>query len=171
MRSATLSDPRKIAIYLENAYPARPVFPDGSRAVQILFAHYVQHVFTRPLLPIMVPMSHHRLPELDQQFLRPSTSSSADRVMPSYAAGPQRDAAWAAVKEQFDFLAKILDENLDAGSVVQGHQVTYADFVLCSVLMWIEKVAPRDGWQLVRQWNNGRWANVWDACRPHMEVR
>ncbi|KAJ7574112.1 hypothetical protein C8J56DRAFT_980040 [Mycena floridula] len=48
-----ISNTNNIAEYLESTYPARPVFPPGSRAMQTLFVHYVQEVFTKPLLHII----------------------------------------------------------------------------------------------------------------------
>lgn len=125
-----LSRVDNIAEYLETTYPARPVFPEGSRALQSLFVHYVHEVLTKPLLPILVPLSHQRLPERSQAHF-PSAQAQL---------GPQeREQVWRAAKEQFNFLASILDKNLgDAaadGVVVMGHTVTYADFALCSVLL------------------------------------
>jgi len=54
--------------------------------------------------------------------------------------------------------------------VVMGHSVTYADFALCSVLIWIEQVSPRDGWARVRTWNDGRWERLRAKCREYMDV-
>lgn len=39
-----LSNTNNIAEYLEAAYPARPVYPEGSRAVQSLFVYAPQHL-------------------------------------------------------------------------------------------------------------------------------
>ena len=72
-------------------------------------------------------------------------------------------------------MASMLDKNSgpDAagdGVVAMGHEITYADFALCSVLIWIEQVAPHDGWARVRQWNGGRWSRLWERCREYMDV-
>ena len=55
---------------------------------------------------------------------------------PTALMGPQREQAWAAVKEQFNFLAAILEKNNTDGNgvVAMGRDVSYADFALCSVL-------------------------------------
>ncbi|KAJ8514495.1 hypothetical protein ONZ45_g7984 [Pleurotus djamor] len=158
-----LSNVNNIAEYLESTYPARPVFPEGSRAMQSLFVHYIQNTFAQPLLPIMVPLSHQRLPERGQ--------------VPGYApmlsglSGPRREQAWNNVKEQFSFLAKILAKNSGDGDgvVAQGHHVSYADFALCSVLLWIERMAPQDEWARVRHWDDGRWGRLYDRCREYMD--
>lgn len=89
------------------------------------------------------------------------------------APGPQLEQHWWAVKQQFDFMAGILDKNAGSdgdGIVVMGHDVTYADFAICSVLIWIEQVSPHDGWARVRQWNGGRWSRLWDRCKEYMDV-
>ncbi|KAF9013577.1 hypothetical protein BDZ89DRAFT_963198 [Hymenopellis radicata] len=157
-----ISNTNTIAEFLEYSYPARPVFPPGSRALQTLYVHYIQEIFVKPLLPIMVPLSHQRLPERSQSHFQ-----AASALPP----GPQREAAWAAVKEQFDFLSMILSKNSGDGDgvVAMGREVSYADFALCSVLIWIERMAPHDGWSRVRGWNNGRWSRLWDRCKPYMD--
>ena len=137
---AVLSNVGAIADYLEAAYPARPIFPDGARALQTLFAHYVQDVFAKPLLPILVPLTHQCLPERAQVHVRPASRGPSGVGMgPASGAAltsTQREQAWAAVREQFNFLASILDKNTLGGDgvVAMGRDVTYADFALCSVL-------------------------------------
>ncbi|KAI5826433.1 hypothetical protein K523DRAFT_311400 [Schizophyllum commune Tattone D] len=160
-----LSNATTIAEYLETRYPARAVFPEGSRALQTLFVHHVQETLARSLLPVMVPLSHERLPPRTQVHY-----SGAGRGAGSPA---EREAAWAAVRAEFDFLAGVLDKNTGDGDgdavVAQGHDVSYADFALCAVLVWMERMAPHDGWARVRGWNGGRWARLWERCRPYMD--
>ncbi|EAU86550.2 hypothetical protein CC1G_07746 [Coprinopsis cinerea okayama7 len=162
-RPTILSNPNIIAEYLESAYPARPVFPEGSRALQTLFVHYVQEVFSKPLLPIMIPMSYQQLPPAMQSHFPGGAALS----------GPQKEHAWRAVKEQFDFLAAILDKNTGDGDgdgvLAMGHELTYADFALCAVLIWIERIAPHDGWSRIRTWNSGRWHRLYERCRDYMD--
>ncbi|THU86388.1 hypothetical protein K435DRAFT_830920 [Dendrothele bispora CBS 962.96] len=160
-----LSNPSNIAEYLEAVYPARPVYPEGSRALQSLFVHYIQEVFVKPLLPIMIPLSHQRLPARSQSHFSHPTA----QPLPP---GPERERAWQLVKEQFDFLAKVLDKNVGDGDGVcaMGHHVSYADFALCSVLLWIESMAAHDGWARVREWNGGRWERLRERCREYMDV-
>ncbi|KAJ4488493.1 hypothetical protein J3R30DRAFT_3436170 [Lentinula aciculospora] len=141
-----LSNTNNISEYLESTYPSPPVFPAGSRALQSLFVHYIQEIFAKPLLPIMVPISHQQLSDRSQRHLRNHPSSlyvaynpqgySSSHPLPP---GPQREQAWLAVKEQFDFIDTIMAKNTGDGDgiVVMGRGVSYADFALCSVLLWI----------------------------------
>lgn len=164
-----LSNPAIIAEYLEVTYPARFLFPDGSKSLQTLFAHYLQEVFIRPLLPVMIPQSHQRLPERSQAHFFPQGQRPPD----PYAAGPNREQAWQAVYENFSFLASIMDKNNGDdgdGIVVSGREITYADFALCAILIWIEKMSPQDGWLRVKQWHNGRWLRLWERCREFMDI-
>ncbi|KAF8635275.1 hypothetical protein AX15_000497 [Amanita polypyramis BW_CC] len=163
-----LSNPNQIAEYLEVTYPARPVFPDGSRAMQILFVHYIQDVFIKPLLPIMVPLSHPQFRNAPNEYGGCTPRSSPGGATLS---GPQWDNAWHQVRAQFDFLATILDKNSadSESTVAQGRELTYADFAVCSVLIWIKRTAARDGWAQVRTWGGGRWARLYDRCREYMD--
>ncbi|GJE92481.1 glutathione S-transferase [Phanerochaete sordida] len=155
-----------IAEYLESTYPARAIFPEGSRALQSLFVHHVHEVLAKPLLPILVPLSHQRLPERSQAHY------PAGGAPP--LGGAEREQAWRAAKDQFAFLAALMDKNIGDptcdGIVAMGRSVTYADFALCSVLIWIEQVSPRDGWARVRSWNDGRWDRLRAKCREYMDV-
>lgn len=87
-------------------------------------------------------------------------------------ARPPDEYAWQLVRQQFDFLALILDKNVGDGDgvVAQGHHISYADFTLCSVLLWIEQMAPHDGWVRVRDWHGGRWARLRERCQDYMDV-
>lgn len=163
-----LSNTNFIAEYLEANYPARPVFPEGSRALQVLFVHYLQEIFVKPLLPIMVPVSYDRLPERTQTHFHGAMSTPSHPLPP----GPKREHAWQLVKTQFDFLAVVLEKNSDDGDGVgaQGHHVSYADFALCSMLLWIEQMAPQDGWARIKEWNGGRWARLRQRCQDYMDV-
>ncbi|KAF5353745.1 hypothetical protein D9758_008698 [Tetrapyrgos nigripes] len=169
-----LSNTANISEYLEATYDSRPVFPEGSRALQSLYAHYIQEVFAKPLLPLLVPLSHQQLDHRSQTYFRAPTgltgppSSATNQPLPP---GPERERQWLAAKEQFDFLDTILAKNVGDGNgiVAMGHEVSYADFVLCSVLMWIKQVAPHDGWSRIRHWNAGRWERLWEKCSPYMD--
>ncbi|PPQ80133.1 hypothetical protein CVT25_001432 [Psilocybe cyanescens] len=164
-----LSNSNTIAEYLEATYPARPVFPPGTRAVQALFVHFIQEVFSKPLLPILVPMSHQLLPGATQSHFRGGHPPATTLV------GPQREMAWQAAREQFDFLAAIMDKNTGDGEgdgvVAFADEVTYADFALCSILIWIKRMDAHDGWARVRTWNHGRWSRLLDRCREYMDER
>ncbi|KAH9849323.1 hypothetical protein C2E23DRAFT_386643 [Lenzites betulinus] len=164
-----LSNADIIADYLEATYPTRPIFPEGSHAMQALFAHYVQEVFVQPLLPILIPLTYQRLGERSQSRLGMGGLSPAGSRPPS---PPTPEEMWTAVKEQLDFLAGILDKNQsdETSTVAMGQDVTYADFALCSVLVWVEKVSPHDCWARIRDWNGGRWARLHSRCRDYMDV-
>ena len=132
--------------------------------MQTLFVHYIQDVLSKPLLPIMAPLSHSQLPDRSQDYFR----GGAPTPM---LTGPQREQAWRAVKDQFDFLATVLDKNMGDGDgiVAMGYEVSYADFALCSILIWIERMAGQDGWARVRTWNGGRWHRLYERCRDYMD--
>ncbi|KAG9309683.1 hypothetical protein JVU11DRAFT_10355 [Chiua virens] len=187
-RPVVLTHANTIAEYLERTYPARPVIPEGTRALQTLFVHHITEVFVQPLLPILIPLSHRQLPvHVQNHFqVRVGPEGDHDISMGEHAGDGFGDAStprlapsnrahqWTAVQSQFAFLAQILDKNIGDGEsdglVVTGHELTYADFAICSILIWIEKVAPHDGWARVREWDGGRWARLRERCKAYMDV-
>ncbi|THH07917.1 hypothetical protein EW145_g3058 [Phellinidium pouzarii] len=164
-----LSNPSIISEYLEINYPARPLFPDGSKALQTLFVHYLHEVFSKPLLPIMIPLSAQKLPERSQAHF----FAHGQKLHEPYPSGPQREQAWIAIRDNFNFLASVLDKNSgdDGDSVlVSGKELTYADFALCSIMIWIERLSPQEGWPRIKTWNGGRWSRLMERCRAFMDV-
>ncbi|KAJ6464686.1 hypothetical protein DFH09DRAFT_1488587 [Mycena vulgaris] len=158
-----LSNTNNIAEYLEACYPARPVFPEGSRALQTLFVHYIQEVFAKPLLPIMVPLTHDRLPERTQSHFHGNLARD-DAHARLRAPPPTRPAASSLTSSRSSWTRNVGDGASD-GIVAQGCNVSYADFALCSMLLWIEQMAPHDGWSRIRDWNGGRWVKLRHRCK------
>ncbi|KAG8221405.1 hypothetical protein J3R82DRAFT_1588 [Butyriboletus roseoflavus] len=169
-----LTHPNTIAEYLEHTYPARPVVPEGTCALQTLFVHYVSEIFVQPLLQILVPLSHQRLPPRVQNHFRAGVAGHRGDTYDTAGAlhARRREEQWVAVQAQFAFLAGILEKNAcdGDGDVAMGHELTYADFAICSVLIWIEKIAPHEGWPRVREWDGGRWWRLWERCKGYMDV-
>lgn len=169
-----LSGVAVIAEYLEEAYPARPVYPPGTKALQTLFVYYLMEVFAKPLLPLLIPVSAQRLPERSQaHFFAPGQQAGAPALTAS-----QREQAWADARANFEFLAKVLDKNGTEeiegdggrGILAYGREPTYADFALCSVLIWIETVSPQEAWPRIKAWDGGRWSRLKHALRGYMDV-
>ena len=69
-------------------------------------------------------LSHQHLPERSQSHSR--------SAVPKLSSDSQLEQYWWVVKQQFDFMAS-------------NSEITCVDFALCSVLIWIEQVAPHDG--------------------------
>ena len=163
-----LSNPSVIAEYLEITYPARPLFPDGTKALQTLFVHYLQEVFSKPILPLMIPLSARGLPERSQAHL-----FSGQPPSDPYPPGPHREQQWQQVKDSFNFLANVMDKNSGEDGdrdLACGRDISYADFALVSILIWIERVSPHEGWPRIRSWNGGRWSRLMERCRQYMDV-
>lgn len=151
----------RIAEYLDTRFPTRPAFPVGTRSVQMVFVHWMMQVWVRPVLAVMVPASYEDLGDRSRNWVGPAGA------VPRGGSGT-RDQ-WEEVRRQFDFLAGVLDRGDGDGTVMMGNEVTYADFALCSLLIWIKRVGPPGAWEMVRALNGGRWQRLWDSCRGYMD--
>lgn len=161
--SRILSKVEDIAEYLEVEFPARPVFPQGTKALQTLYVHYLMNVFAKPLLPIMIPSSAELLPESSRAHFFGQQGPPR-----THMTREDTEQIWAALKQNFDFLAGVIDKNGTTeamgdggrGVFVSGQYPTYADFVLCSLLVWIKTVSPNNAWSIIKRWNEGRWERL-----------
>lgn len=167
MQNQIVSNAVNIAEYLEYYYPARAIYPEGSRAVQSLFVHFVQEVIAKPLLPIMIPLSFANLPpEIRTHFVG---TPMARPVLQ----GQQKEAAWQSVYDRFDQLAGFMSKNNGGdgdGLVAQGHELSVADFAICALLIWVEQIARLDGWNRMRAWHNGRWEKLRQRVDDYMDI-
>lgn len=152
----------RIAEYLDMRYPACLVFPEGARAPQMLLVQWMMETWARPVLAVMGPLSFAGLGERSREWVGPLSA------VRQRSAGTQEQ--WELVRQKFDSLARELDRGDGDGTVVMGQEVTYADFALCSVLVWIRNAAPYVVWEMVKTWNGGRWQRLWDRCSRYMDV-
>jgi len=168
----TPTDSMAIVDYLEKTYPARPIFPDpSSRALQSLWVHWVTQSeggFGRALVPLLVEGSLGRLGEGTKGWVGPDKGMDTET----------KKKAWKELKDQLDLIALFLDRNVDdtagdgrevEGVLVQPPEISYADFALCSLFVWMERMGGREVWAEVRGWNGGRWAMLWEKCREYMD--
>ncbi|KDQ17824.1 hypothetical protein BOTBODRAFT_171539 [Botryobasidium botryosum FD-172 SS1] len=172
-----------IAKYLDATYPdpERPIFPNGTRALQVFFErHITKQIITYSPLPILiVPLIPSILDDLALPHFRrtrdPWYGVPIEEARPKGAA---LEEAWAKVKEEFDVLDAILEENSverggDGGDFVLGHQISFADFTLVGLFVLLSKFQPEeDGcpWYRVKRWHGGRWERMWKKCEGLMQV-
>ncbi|KAH7903667.1 hypothetical protein BJ138DRAFT_974271, partial [Hygrophoropsis aurantiaca] len=107
-----IADSMRIADYLESAYPAYPIYPGGSRELQVKLVE----VFSIHVRPPMAPIGYAMLPALfegrdrDAFVARMNTMFGGLCPADLYPA-EKRDEMWAALYAGLDTLASYIDEN------------------------------------------------------------
>ena len=87
------------------------------------------------------------------------------------ATGEKRAAIWKQVETNLNTLDGILKKSDGEGVWIMGDKPCFADFVLGGALMWLAQNGPQgtdEGWQVVKEWNNGRWKKILENLSPLM---
>ncbi|KAF8526698.1 hypothetical protein JB92DRAFT_2783896 [Gautieria morchelliformis] len=155
-----------IAEYLDERYPARPLFPPGTKPLLTLYdEHFKQRI--DPLFPpLIVPHTLSILPERDKAYFRETRERwlgcKLEEISPP---GSKRDTQWEKLKEELEALAGLhtdLSGDGEGKLFVLGDQVSRSDFVLIGYFIWMACVNP-DGWETIKTWSGGKWKRLWDA--------
>ncbi|RDB17692.1 Glutathione S-transferase-like protein ustS [Hypsizygus marmoreus] len=161
-KSVVLSGSQVIVEYLEDAYPERKVIPEGTAALHAAWSDFITQNIEEKIWTLVVTLCPNILSERGKQYF---VTTRETWWGPLVELCPDREKAWAGVKEGLDKVAAALDSNgEDDGAnlrVVPGRE-TYADFVMLSLLLWAGAIVQRDEWDTLRSWNGGRWGRILD---------
>jgi len=158
-----ISESNPIAEYLDQTYPERRIFPEGSRAVLELYgAHLIQGVFFT-LMPLILILVLDHLAECDHAYFRESRERWLGTKLEDLSStAAKREENLGKFKTELDGLATLLDKNGKDSLFILGTQVSRGDFVLIGLFAWLSEV-DHDTWEIVKTWNEGRWARLWSA--------
>ncbi|TFK70221.1 hypothetical protein BDN72DRAFT_550443 [Pluteus cervinus] len=53
---------------------------------------------------------------------------------------------------------------------VMGRRVSFSDFVLCGILIFLRSICEDEDWKRITSWNGGRWGKMYSACERWMTV-
>jgi len=177
-----IRDSAVIAQYLEATYPdmERPIFPGGSHALQALFLHQV-HTRIFPLHPHLIGWLNTSI--LDEAGVSHINQKAVAKFGKPFAdlrpKGAELEEAWNDFKKELDVFDSVLQKNDvqfggTGGDLVLGNQISFADFALVGIFVWMSKASSEDDgcpWDRVRGWHNGRWERMWDKCEAFMQVK
>jgi glutathione S-transferase len=169
---STVSDSLGIALYLEKTYPAKPIFPAGTAALQAAFGAAYLGLIPR-LFHLGYPAIHAQQTPRGQEYIRRTREeiygAKLEELAPVGSAA--RAGHWGAFKAGLDTVDAWLAHS--PGPYVLGNTPSYADFHVATLIAWLEPLFGHDSqeWKDVTTWNNGRWAKLVEALKPYTVVR
>ncbi|QRW22902.1 glutathione S-transferase [Rhizoctonia solani] len=151
-----ISDSFKIAIYLDDKYPA-PKYP-------AIFAPYFPTIGVS-IGPIFAPLLPRLLDDRSTEYLN-RTRGDRTKPLPDDVAAQK----WEQVREKFAAFSKSLqlnDGTKDEGPFIMGNIVSFLDFAVGGMVHWIKSLEGEDSARLndVLEWEGGRWARHWEAMK------
>lgn len=116
------------------------------------------------MVPLIVQTVAERLDEPGAAFFRQSREGWLGcKLENASPPGPKRDEHMVKLKSGFDMIDAVLAENGN-GPWVMDDTVSFADFVLASVLIMLKRMGPADVWEDVSKWHGGRWERSITNC-------
>ncbi|KAG8930981.1 hypothetical protein FRC02_003402 [Tulasnella sp. 418] len=174
-----LTDSTPIAEYLDANFAGPKVFPPGSKAAQHLFITHIQQHLFQNLRPLIIGITPNILDSRTREYYEPNRAGVYGcELKDLWPAGPEREARWQTVKKDFDAVAALYDKNEEGGGIYFiGSGPTYADILLVAILLWTKAVpTDRDGpnvniiWDIIKEWNNGKWVKMVDSFKDYLRV-
>ncbi|KAL5504852.1 hypothetical protein ACEPAH_7515 [Sanghuangporus vaninii] len=168
-------DSARIAAYLDETYPDKPVlYPPSSKAATAVLDHVVGENFSVPIRPINLPAAHKILNPPSQVYFRTTREKMSGKKLEDFAPpGPVRDAVWKTVKEGLDRLADFYERNGEDKLYYFGDTFSFADTIVIGYLLWTKIVlgADSDEWKMVASWNKGRWERLIESTKHLQTVK
>ncbi|EKM51701.1 uncharacterized protein PHACADRAFT_127502 [Phanerochaete carnosa HHB-10118-sp] len=155
---SVVADSDEIVKYLEKTYPNTPkLFPEGTSALQHAFHQLVRPTVMNPILHIVVARVWKLLRPKSQEYFRETREVSFGKRLEEI--GSEDD--WKTLESGLERVKNCLDTNGEGKNLLlMGDRITWADFLLASVLIWL-RVAAGEGsedWRRLVSLHGGRWA-------------
>ncbi|KAG8683403.1 hypothetical protein FRC11_013614 [Ceratobasidium sp. 423] len=163
-----ISDSFKIAIYLDEKYPAPgypAIFAPGTRSLQHLILTQYFPVIGACVGPIFLPNLPHLLDPRSVEYLN-RTRGKLLQPLPDDVAAQK----WGEAREKFVAFIKSVqlnDGTKDEGPFITGESVSFLDFAIGGLVHWIKNIEGEDSARLkeMLEWEGGRWGKHWQAIQ------
>ncbi|KAG6380705.1 hypothetical protein JVT61DRAFT_5083 [Boletus reticuloceps] len=140
---ALITDSWTIAVYLDETYPEKLVFPKGSGGLIRSFDSAVGVLMSASLGFSLLRVSEILNERSQEYFVTTREAFLGGKVDEWSPEGPKRDAHWKAIEQKLYGSAKIWYEEAE-GKWVMGDTFSYADIILAVYSLWFKKVYRDD---------------------------
>ncbi|KAI9045629.1 uncharacterized protein KD926_008045 [Aspergillus affinis] len=158
-----------IAAHLDQTYPSPPLFPsrDASYALAIGVDKLVASVRSRCAALLIPRVADFLDPRGREYFIKTRSARFGKPLSEVRPKDPdQIQAAISATVAEMAPLAQMLRGRLGKnGPFLEGDRPGYADFLIVSFLVWVER-GDKDIWTALVNIGEGEVRALWDACLP-----
>ena len=171
-----VSESLAIAEYLDDAYPAPgypALFKPGTKGLTRAFGAAIDRIPTvlPTAYPFLLPATFPIVKDTSREYFRRTREAAFNRISGEmktleevYPQGNEKVEAWAKVRGALATIASWY--SAEGGKWITGNEPCYADLIVAAYLIWFRKVFKEgsEEWRDVKEWDNGRWAELLDAC-------
>ncbi|EJD44893.1 hypothetical protein AURDEDRAFT_114236 [Auricularia subglabra TFB-10046 SS5] len=167
-----ISNSFDIALYLEEQFPERPLFPPGTVALQRFFYNQMYDPsagLITALPPFVQPGYKHLMDQPDAAYFETLWSGIFGTPVDAFMDTQEKtERAWKKLEHALDALdAAYAAEK--ASCFIGGGTPLYVDFVVAASFLMLSLVAAKD-WEKICQLHDGRWKRLLQAVGPYMQV-
>lgn len=158
-----VSDSKRIAEYLDEAYPGTPkLIPPGLAAGVAIAEDFITTNYIFKTFPVVVPSVHLILNPASQGYFQVTREAFLGKSLAELRTpGPARDAGFETIRQGLQKIGEVIDKNGKGSTRFFGEDTfTYADAVLISWLLWPKIVFEPEEWAIIASWEGGRWAKL-----------
>ncbi|KAF8131582.1 hypothetical protein EV363DRAFT_1330442 [Boletus edulis] len=156
---ALITDSWTIAVYLDETYPEKPVFPKGSRGLIRSFDTAVGVLMSASFGFSILRVSEILNERSQEYFVTTREALLGEKVDEWSPEGPKRDAHWEAIEKKLYGSAKIWYEET-GGKWVMGDTFSYADIILAVYSLWFKRIYRDDEWKRIASLHGGKWGKL-----------
>ncbi|KAL4075528.1 hypothetical protein J3A83DRAFT_4369686 [Scleroderma citrinum] len=155
---AIVTDSWDIAVYLDNTYPEKPIFPKDTKGlIRVFDTAYTDQIL--PALKFLLLRSREILRQPSAEYYTTTREKYFNQTFGELSPeGPERDQHWSALEKGFATVKTWYDKT--DGKWLMGSTFSYADILAASGLFWLKKVLHDDEWKRVAGWHGGQWGRL-----------
>ncbi|KAL4077576.1 hypothetical protein J3A83DRAFT_1617635 [Scleroderma citrinum] len=157
---ALVSDSWNIAVYLENTYPEKPIFPKDTKGLIRAF-NTAEDDQIVPIRKFISLRSREILTERSAEYL---TTVIRERYFNqkfeefSPEGSPECDQHWSAMEKAFTVTKTWYDQT--GSKWFMGSTFSYIDVLSAARLFWFKQVLHDDEWKRLAGWHGGQWERL-----------
>ncbi|KAG8910022.1 hypothetical protein FRC00_009011, partial [Tulasnella sp. 408] len=121
-------DSQIIAEYLDSKYPQRPLFPEGTKALQAMFLTWVRTNLLLPVIPLVAPQMTEILDGPDAEYYIRTREKMLGRKLTEMGVGEERATSLSALEKELATLDAYISRNGE-GDFLMGTTPSYADIL------------------------------------------
>ena len=136
--SNTVYDSWRIALYLDEAYPERPLLMDSeqARGAIFVFKHWCERNIHPAVSQVIIVDLFSHLHDKDKAYFRESREKRFGTTLEAY--GSDRTGALAKLQKALDTVRPVLIEQPFIG----GRSPSFADYILFGAFQWARAMSP-----------------------------
>ncbi|CAE7202200.1 unnamed protein product [Rhizoctonia solani] len=161
-----VSDSFKIALYLDEKYPAPKypaIFSPGTHGLQSLLMTEYLPTLVSVILPLCLPNLTRILDSRSIEYIKHTRGVN---VLPASLTQAEKVQLLKNAQQKFEALSHSLDLNGGSGSFILGSQVSFVDFAIGGLLDFVQK-SERDStiFEEVLGWSDGKLKTYWEKIQ------